>query len=104
MRNKRRSSTTQRRKGTETGSVTYQVTFYPDRFEQDKYICENLDLLKGVGSGASGWLREAAIAKAFGMPNEPEVKKAVASKAPPVEGVADKVADSMGLKFGKKKE
>lgn len=107
MRNRRRTNTKARRQGTETGSVTHTVTFYPARDEQDKYIVDNLNLLKGIGSGASGWIRQACIDKAFGVSNSPpevKVKSKPQVVAPPSEGVSDKVADSMGLKFGRKKE
>ena len=110
MKNKRRSKTQTAYEGTETGSVTYTVTFFPDVFDGDRLIVEYLDTM-AKAKRSSAWIHDACIGYWDGTSVPPMQVRRVEKQEKPKENiyvethssVAQNAAEGMGLKFGKRK-
>lgn len=112
MKNKRRANTAFEYAGTETGSVTYTVTLYPDDFEEDADLVELLEK-KGKRRLRSIYIRNALIAyhsgKAVAVESTPrERPKSRMANSEPIpmgdvdNSTSEEAAKSLGLKLGRK--
>lgn len=111
MKNKRRANTAFEHAGTETGSVTYTVTLYPDDFDEDAELVELLEN-KGKRRLRSIYIRNALIAyhsgKAVAVESTPRERprSRMANPEPLPTNIdnstSEDAAKSLGLKLGRK--
>ncbi len=112
MRNKRKKNSVYQAAGTETGTVTFTVSFdISDPTTLESKVGKMLEK-KAKRKKAAQWLYDAALKKAQseGMTEHEKMDEDFAPQVynpnpalPKSEGTAGKAANSMGLKFGKNK-
>lgn len=115
MRNKRKRDTLYKPEGTETGTVTFTVTFRLNGDPTEAALAEMLER-RAEYRDAANWLKRAAIVtftnsvnqavnQTFEQSNISIEKKYLPKSASSIMGsdILNEVDDSLGLKFGKRK-